>query len=217
MITVDGTGENIITVAPGANHQVGEAEVAAIADGPCDALVISAEIPLPVIRAALKLAPGGGPCILNLAPAPSEAAAIVAEGVDWLVVNSAEAAAVLGDPVSSLADAAQAAVALTAAGARNAVVTAGPHGAAVAYTPTPRPAQPRTATIEGFAVKAVDSVGAGDTFTGALAVALAVGVPVPDAVRAAAAAGATAVTKPGAQPAMPRPGDIQVATGLAFP
>ena len=64
---------------------------------------------------------------------------------------------------------------------------------------------------------AVDTVGAGDTFVGALAVALAAGVPAPDAVRAAAAAGATAVTRPGAQTAMPRPAEILAATGVTWP
>jgi ribokinase len=60
-------------------------------------------------------------------------------------------------------------------------------------------------------------VGAGDTFVGALATAIAAGVPAPQAIRAAAAAGAAAVTRPGAQTAMPRPADILAATGEAWP
>ena len=213
MITVDAAGENTIAVAPGANHHVAESDVDGIGDTPYDALVISAEVPVPVVRAALKQARHDAPCILNLAPAPPEAAGIVAAGIDWLVVNEAEAAAVLGRPVHGLAEAAEAAVALTTAGARNAVVTAGPHGAAV----TGAGIAPGPVTVPGFSVTAVDSVGAGDTFVGALAVALAAGVPVLDAVRAAVAAGATAVTKPGAQAAMPRPADIEAATGHRWP
>ena len=209
MITVDAAGENIITVAGGANRQVTSAMVP---DGGYDALVISAEIPVQAIRAALsRRAPSGALCLLNLAPAPPGAAAIVAEGVDWLVVNESEAAAILDRPVSGLAEARDAAVALTKSGARNAVVTAGSHGAAVAG------AGLDPATVEGFRVKAVDSVGAGDTFVGALAVTLAAGVPSLDAVRAAAAAAATAVTRSGAQAAMPRPGDIKSATNLTWP
>ena len=215
MITVDAAGENMITVAPGANRRVGESEVGAIADSGYDALVISAEIPVPAIAAAVRLsgttALCGKPCILNLAPAPAEAAAIVSEGVDWLVVNESEAAALLDRPVDGLADARQAALALTGIGARNAVVTAGAHGAAVA-------GQRRQAlTVPGMRVTAVDTVGAGDTFVGAFAVTLAAGVPVPDAVRAAVAAGAAAVTRPGAQAGMPRPADIKAATGLTWP
>jgi len=151
--------------------------------------------------------------VLNLAPAPAEAAAIVADGVDWLVVNETEAAAVLGRKVEGLADAGQAAAGLLAAGARHAVVTAGAHGAALAPSTA---ADGAPLTIEAFRVEAVDTVGAGDTFVGALAVALAAGVPPGEAVRAAAAAGATAATRPGAQAGMPRPADILAVTGLTW-
>ena len=206
MISVDTAGENMITVASGANHQVGDQQVAA-ATGHGDILVICAEIPVPAIKAALtkaaptKAASTRAPrCILNLAPAPPDAAAIVAAGVDWLVVNETEAAAVLG----------QAAAALITAGARHAVVTAGAHGAALAGPDA-------TGTISAFRVDAVDTVGAGDTVVGALAVALAAGIPAAAAVRAASAAGATAATRPGAQAGMPRPADILATTGLRWP
>jgi sugar/nucleoside kinase (ribokinase family) len=48
-------------------------------------------------------------------------------------------------------------------------------------------------------------------------VALAAGVPDADAVRAACAAGATATTRRGTQDALPRPADIQAATGFTWP
>ena len=210
MISVDRAGENIITVAPGANHEVRAADAAAAAGGPHDALVISAEVPVPAIRAALARA-HGTLCVLNLAPVPEQAAAIVADGVEWLVVNESEAGAVLGRPVDGLKDAAQAAAELATAGARRAVVTAGAHGAALAG-PDGGPL-----TIEAFDVKTVDTVGAGDTFVAALAVTLAVGIPAAEAVRAAAAAGAAAATRPGAQAGMPHPADIRVVTGLTWP
>src|ERR1700749_1302297 len=206
MISVDHAGENIITVAPGANHEVGDEELAAAAD-PGDILVICAEIPVPAIKAALARA---ARCVLTLAPAPPDAAAIVAVGVDWLVGNETEAAAVLGRPVSGLAEAGQAAAALITAGARHAVVTAGAHGAALAGPDA-------TATISAFRVDAVDTVGAGDTFVGALAVALAAGIPAAEAVRAAAGAGCTAAPRPGAQAGMPRPADILATTGIVWP
>ncbi len=215
MIAVDESGENLIVVAPGANHQVSSPEVATATSGPRDILVISAEIPAPAIAHALA-ATRGARCVLNLAPAPqtpAAAAALVAAGgddLDWLVVNESEAAAVLGRPVGGLADAARAAAELVARGPRHAVVTAGAHGAALAG---PDGAH----VIEGFHVRAVDTVGAGDTFVGALAVALAAGVPAAEAVRAAAAAGAAAVTRHGAQTAMPRPADILAATGVTWP
>jgi ribokinase len=234
MITVDESGENMITVAPGANHEVGAPEIAALSEpataGRTGVLVISAEVPVPVILAALGApgarsagAPGsvagdpGGPrplTVLNLAPAPpgESAAGILKARPDWLVVNESEAAAVLGRPVGGLAEAARAAADLVAAGARNAVVTAGAAGAAYQCED-----QESSRTVPAFPVRAVDTVGAGDTFVGALAVALAGGIAPGEAVAAAAAAGATAAARPGTQAGMPRPGDIQAATGFAWP
>jgi ribokinase len=208
MITVDQAGENIITVAPGANHELSVAEIADIA-GP---LVISAEVPVPVISAALAASTGRALCVLNLAPAPPEAAELVAAGPEWLVVNESEAAAVLGRPVSGLTEAAAAAADLVAAGAGNAVVTAGAAGAAYL-------GQGKTVvvTVPGFKVQAADTVGAGDTFVGALAVALAAGVAPVDAVTAASAAGAAAASRPGTQSGMPRPADILAVTGYRWP
>jgi ribokinase len=57
--------------------------------------------------------------------------------------------------------------------------------------------------VPAFSVNAIDSVAAGDSFNGGLAVALSEGVPLSDAVRFAAAAGALATTKNGATTAMP--------------
>jgi len=209
MISVDQAGENIITVAPGANHETGPAEVRAALAEPDNVLVASAEIKVEALVAALAR---HRVSILNLAPAPEQAAEIVAGArPDWLVVNETEAGTVLGRPVSGLAEAAQAAVALVGTGVGHAVVTAGAHGAALADGPGP------AESVQAFRVEAVDTVGAGDTFVGALAVALAAGVPAAEAVRAAAAAGATAATRPGAQAGMPRPDDIRSVTGLVWP
>jgi ribokinase len=226
LITVDPDGENIITVAPGANQAVGESEVSAACAPPVDVLVISAEIPVSAIAAALARARSGNMVsLLNLAPAPPEAASLLAGGVDWLVVNEPEAAAVLGRPVHGLAEAQAAAADLAAgstAGARSqpgaqpmpgaghVVVTAGADGAALA-------GPEGSGVMAGFPVRAVDSVGAGDTFVGALAVALAVGASPAAAVRVACAAAAAAVTRHGTQEAMPRRADVLALTGVAWP
>ena len=214
LITVDRRGENLITVAPGANHEVGRPEVTAAASGPGDVLVISAEIPAAAITQVLARA-SAAVCVLNLAPGPptpEDARALLAGAgrLDWLVVNETEAGAVLGRPVDSLAGARRAATELAALGARHAVVTAGAHGAALA-------GPDGETAIPGYPVTPVDTVGAGDTFVGALAVALAVGLPAAEAARAAAAAGAAAVTRPGAQAGMPRARDILAVTGVQWP
>jgi ribokinase len=230
LITVDAAGENMITVAPGANGDCGPAEAHAALAGPPGLLVISAEIPSAAIAAALAgAARRGVPTLLNLAPVPADAEAAVrlAARADWLVVNESEAAALLGRPVAGLAGAAEAAAALldllTAAaspGAKEAgraaadrgyaVVTAGSHGAALAG---PGGAE----QVPGFAVASVDAVGAGDAFVAALAVGLAAGAAPPEALHAACAAGATATTRRGTQTALPRPAGVLAATGVAGP
>jgi ribokinase len=211
LITVDAAGENVITVAPGANALVGDAETAAALSPGADLLVLSAEIPVSVLAAVLAGSRAAGlTCLLNLAPAPPESAALLGGGVGWLVVNESEAAAVLGRAVAGPAEARSAARDLCDLGARHAVVTAGSRGAAVAGPGLDE-------VVPAPSVHSVDSVGAGDAFVAALGVALAAGLAAADAVRAASAAGATATTRRGTQDALPRPADILAATGLAWP
>ena len=221
LITVDAAGENSITVAPGANGQAGPAEVAATAAAPCDALVLSAEIPVPVLAAALDRARAAHVMtVLNLAPAPPDASGLLQAGVDWLIVNAPEAAAILGRPVAGPAGAQAAAADLAALGAGHVVITLGPDGAVLADSVLAGPvlAGPSaTLVVRGFSVPSVDSVGAGDAFVAALAVAVAEGATPPEAVRLACAVGATAVTRPGAQQGLPTGADVLAATGVRWP
>jgi ribokinase len=57
--------------------------------------------------------------------------------------------------------------------------------------------------VPGFPVAAIDTVGAGDAFSGTLAASLAAGAPIADALLVANAAGALTCTRPGAVDAMP--------------
>jgi ribokinase len=210
LITVDAAGENSITVAPGANGLAGALEVTAAFSSPCDVLVLSAEIPATVLADALARAHAAGVMsVLNLAPVSAAAAELVAAGVDWLIVNAPEAGAVLGAQVHSPAEARSAAAALVRAGARHVAVTLGAAGAVLAGADG-------TCTVEGFKVRSVDSVGAGDAFVAALGVAAALGTPPEEAVRLACAVGATAVTRPGAQDGLPTGADVLSTTGVRW-
>jgi ribokinase len=225
LITVDAAGENAIAVAAGANGLAGPDEVAAAFAAPCEALVVSAEIPAVVLAGVLSQArQAGTTCVLNLAPAPAGAAGLLAGGVGWLVVNEQEAAAVLGRPLAGPEEAPAVASALARMSAGNVVITLGAAGAVLARAPdTPgpdmagAPGATGAVAVPGFSVASVDSVGAGDAFVAALAVALAAGVGPADAVRAACAAGAAATTRRGAQAALPRPADVLAATGAPWP
>ncbi|HUY50521.1 MAG TPA: PfkB family carbohydrate kinase [Streptosporangiaceae bacterium] len=210
LITVDAAGENSITVAPGANGLAGQPELAAAFTAPCDALLLSAEIPATVLADALARARNARVLsVLNLAPVPADAPRLVAAGVDWLIVNGPEAGAVLGSQVRSPAEARSAAAALAGAGARHVVITLGAAGAVLGGADG-------TSAVAGFSVRSVDSVGAGDAFAAALAVAVAVGAPPAEAVRLACAAGAAAVTRPGAQDGLPTGDDVLAATGVRW-
>jgi ribokinase len=180
-------------------------------------LVLSAEIPVPALGAALRRARAEGVrTVLNLAPVPEGAAGLLAECPDWLVVNAQEAAVLAGRPdgAPSQDEAAagrDAAAGLVAAlGGGHVVVTLGAAGAMLA-------GPSGTAAVPGFTVTAVDTVGAGDAFVGALAVALASGLDPVAAVTAACAAGAAAATRRGAQTALPRAADVLAATGFPWP
>jgi ribokinase len=230
LITVDAAGENSITVAPGANGLAGPPEAGAAAAEPCDALILSAEIPVPVLAAAL----GGARAarvltVLNLAPAPPAASGLLAAGVDWLIVNAPEAGAILGRPVTDPAGAQAAAADLARAGGGHAVITLGRDGAVLAGPAVagPGPAGPvvadpgpagsgATLAVPGFSVDSVDSVGAGDAFVAALGVAVASGAAPADAVRLACAVAATAVTRPGAQDGLPTGADVLATTGVRW-
>jgi ribokinase len=218
LITVDAAGENSIAVAAGANGLAGQDEVTAAFAAPCEALVASAEIPVGVLAGVLGRARDAGVrCVLNLAPAPAEAARLLAGGVDWLVVNEQEAAAVLARPVTGPEGAPAAALALAEMAGGHAVITLGAAGAVLARPHAAGASDmPAAVPVPGFRVASVDSVGAGDAFVAALAVALAAGVEPAVAVRAACAVGAAATTRSGAQDALPRPADVLAATGMPW-
>jgi ribokinase len=118
--------------------------------------------------------------------------------VDILTPNEGEACLLLGrDPERIGPEHADAvAEGLVALGARMIVLKMGNRGcffrgAGEAYH------------VPAFAVEAVDSTAAGDTFNAALAVALAEGSPIPHALRFASAAAAISVTRMGAQASAP--------------
>ncbi|QVQ51920.1 ribokinase [Spiractinospora alimapuensis] len=197
VITVGADGDNTIVVSPGANAELGEDEVAAAAPLLRDAAVTSMqlEIPMPAVLAAARVARR---VVLNLSPArdvPKE----LLELCDPLVVNEHEAAFLLGEAAAgSPVDSAKA---LLDRGPASVVVTLGAEGAVVA--------EPGTVTaVPSPRVSPVDTTGAGDAFTGALAARLADGASLTAAAAYAARVGAAAVTKEGAQSSFPRPEDV---------
>ncbi|BCK57617.1 ribokinase [Nocardia wallacei] len=190
-IVVDDTGENTIIVVEGANAALTElapADLAAVAAA--DVLLCQLEIPLPTVLAAARHARASGTTVL-LNPSPAqELSAEFWSVVDIAVVNAGEAAR-LAAPLESVA---------------HVVVTRGAAGA-VYRGPEGEVAQP------GIRVEVVDTTGAGDIFTGALAAHWHEG---PAAALAwACTAGALATTKLGASAAIPSRTEIEAALDRA--
>ena len=199
-ITVAG-GENQIVVVPAANARVTAAQVedahALIARA--DAVLVQLEIPLPAVGATLRLGHRlGVPVILNPAPAQPLPAA-------WLQLarcvtpNQHELALLLGADLLPGDPMAEDFRALMQRAPCPVVLTRGAEGAWYREQGAPIH-QP------GFRVEAIDSTGAGDTFSAALAVFLAQGLPL--AVRQACAAAALSVGRLGAQAGMPRQAEV---------
>ncbi|MDX6307609.1 MAG: ribokinase [Nocardioidaceae bacterium] len=192
-------GENSIVVAPGANERLDPGSVReAIARGlrRGDVLVVQAEIPLACIVSAVTEAErSAGRVVFNLAPYRDVPADVLA-ACDPLVVNEGEARALLGIREADRDGDAAEMAALIRRLTRSAVITLGASGAVVAYGEEVR----HVPTSE---VAAVDTTGAGDAFTGALAAALCRGAGLVPAVELGVAAGSFAVGRPGAQSSFP--------------
>ncbi len=195
VVTVDPKGENTIVVIPGANQGIDQAYVQKAADSfaGADVVLLQLEIPLSgVCQAAKEGDQAGAKVILNPSPFQPLPDELLAH-VHVLVLNQQESQTLTGcsDPKSALE-------ALLKQGLETVVITVGADGAWVIDQKMPNPIH-----IPGVPIEAVDSTGAGDAFTGALAVALAEGQEISTAVEFANTAGAYAATILGAQPSLP--------------
>lgn len=199
LIAVEETGENCILVAPGANGLLTPSDVAQAGEVLTGArmLLTQLEVPLDTVRFALEQARRVGvTTLLNPAPMqvlPPELYPLV----DYLVPNQSEAELLTHISVHNEASARQAADRLHERGVAHVLITLGRQGCFVSG-----PDQQMLVSAQPIA-QIVDTVAAGDTFCGALAVALAEGRALLDAVRFANVAAGLSITKSGAQASIP--------------
>lgn len=182
LIVVATGGDNQIVVAPGANHLTAPPGLP-----PLDADAVVTQLEIPHDTVAHVAATASGLVVLNAAPAvPLDRR--VLDGVDVLVVNETEHRALEAslDRYDGLV--------VRTLGERGA--EARRSGSVVATAAAPR-------------VEAIDTVGAGDAFVGALTVALVEGSDLPPALAFACAAGAAATTRAGAQPSLPTRAEVE--------
>jgi ribokinase len=198
MIFIAEDGENLIGISMGANAHLKPEDIDALPESvfdPCGVLLASLEVPIEtVVRAVDRAHAGGMTVVVNPAPGDRRLADLGAlPKVDVLTPNESEAEVLTG---RHLDDPAAVADALRAEGVKAVVITLGGEGCLVVDESGRTP-------IAARKVDVVDTVGAGDAFSAALAVALSEGRSLRDAAAWAVAAAAIAVTKPGAQGALP--------------
>ncbi|WP_409342493.1 ribokinase [Paenibacillus sp. MBLB4367] len=197
-IVLEESGENRIIVVPGANLKYSPSDLAEIEDviRGASILVMQLEMDLTMTEQAVAMARKHGvPVILNPAPAVPLSDALL-RNVAYLTPNETEAGILTGKPVHTAADAEKAAQELRSKGVRCVIVTLAAQGALIVD-------ENGTKHVPGYPVRPVDTVAAGDSFNGALAVQLVSGARVEDAVRFANAVGALTVTREGAIPSLP--------------
>ncbi|MFD8828670.1 ribokinase [Streptomyces sp. NPDC059605] len=202
LITVDPSGDNSIVVSPGANARLTPKDVRAAGALLAAARVVSVqlEIPLETVAEVAAALPPETRLVLNPSP-PAPLPGRVLAACDPLVVNEHEARYILGKNVGSTPG--EWARALLGLGPKSVVITLGAAGALVADGRTGD-----VVPVPSLAVEAVDTTGAGDAFTAALAWRLGLGEELAEAAAFAVRVGAAAVTRQGAQASFPTAAEV---------
>lgn len=205
LINVDDKAENSIVVAPGANMDITEEDIDAVAPLIREAkiLLLQLEIPIPAVLKAARIGHEAGALVV-LNPAPyAEVPAELFRYVDLFIPNETELSAYAGLPVTDRDSALKAAEVMVGRGVKKVIVTLGSKGSLIYDGRS-------VSDIGAFKVDAVDTTAAGDTYCGALCVALSEGRTLQAAAVFASKASALSVTRPGAQNSMPYRNEINL-------
>jgi ribokinase len=214
VIAVDAQGENNIIISAGANGTLAPADVDASADAFDGASVVCLclEVSLDTVEAAARTGhDAGATVLLNLSPY-GEIPQSLADLTDVLLINAHEASLFLGSgemPDAEAYDAAwdQVRERFAERGLQRVLVTLGANGSVVLDSSAAR--ADRVTRIAPVTVHAVDTTGAGDAFTGAVAARLAARGPLAEAAAFASVAAALAVTRKGTQAAYAEVADVE--------
>jgi ribokinase len=197
-ITLEENGNNRIVVVPGANLHYNSSELDNIKSlfHNAELLMVQLEMDLNMIEKAVAYAAEVQvPVILNPAPAQRLSDDLL-KNVSYLTPNESEVEILTGIKVLTLEDAENAGKVLLNKGVQNVIITLAEKGSLIVN-------RKETVHVPSLKVKPVDTVAAGDSFNGALAVGIVNGRPLKDAVEYANAVGAITVTREGAIPSLP--------------
>ena len=203
MIILDAERQNRVLAIYGANLQCNEDQLAAVeaALDKADVLLLQMEVPFHVSMAAARAARARGVTTM-LDPAPaSDIPPEAFRDLDIVTPNQTEAEYHTGIRVDDIPSAKAAAEALLERGVATAIVKMAEQGVYWA-------SQEGSGHVPAYDVDVVDTISAGDAFSGGLAVAVAEGRSMQEAIRYASAAGALAVTRRGVQTAMPSRAEV---------
>lgn len=201
LIQVDENGKNTIVVIQGANlacdKQYIQENEACFKH--CDYVVVQLEIPLEAVESAILLAAKyKKKILLNPAPANNALKKSLYPLITYFTPNETELLTMANkkDMDSSIQY-------LLSTGIQHVIVTLGEQGSML-YQKNMEPVH-----VPARKVMAIDTVGAGDCFNGAFVVALDHGKDIKEAMHFASYAASIAVTKKGAQKAMPSYGELE--------
>lgn len=204
VIEVERGGANRIVVIPGANATVNADQVRASLEAIPDiaAVLTQGEVPADAVMAAMEVGRArGARTIMNPSPVqdyPDELYRLV----DIAIPNEHEIEMITGHQTGTAADATRAARLLAERGVGTVIVTRGAAGS-VWSTLT------KSGSAGSFAIRAVDTVAAGDAFCGVVAASLSEGKSLTEALRWGSAAGALAATRAGAVPSLPTRDEVE--------
>lgn len=212
-ILIDENGENMISVAPGANFNLTPEEIRAHSDiiKGASALVVQMEIPIDTITEIFKIAAEGN-AIKILNPAPlKQIPGDTLKNIDIIIPNEGELYnlhLLLGynelRAIEGKEKIIEAAKDIAIFGVNTIITTLGSKGSLIYDSKTEQAIE-----VPAFKVQAIDTVGAGDCFNGVLASKLSKGESIENAVKYATAAASIAVTRRGAQASMPYENEIE--------